>query len=655
MAYDFKSLTKQADEASNRGKFYTDFKDVDPNVLHQISDLTEWIRTKGKGSDVREIIAQLFERTWLEGTKEGNANMEVAKARGTAVTLGDRLQAMDGKISQTTTDITRTESRIDGLIANAGNGTVPSELTDMRVDRNGLRYTTAREAVVNQLDVLFDTLKTNNILTFRKKVNGYYCDGRIRASSNYYYIDKIPVKSGTTYHSNSEMRYVVLFNASNVIVTSLEKVREFTVTQDGYAIISYYYTVENPKLSESRFSLEEIDDYNDIDITVLNVSEKAVSKILDKFKDAMFEVNLFDKMTSTISGYLQKNGEIVSYETINTSDFIKVEQGKTYSISGLRKLLFYNIEKNPITTSFVDKGVTSHNFVASQNGYIRFSYYKTNEDSTTVIVVPDKEKLVFNSNIRASNFSTLPIQETSNILNGKKWYACGDSFTEWTTETFNANDYPNITSHKNKYYKTYPFWIGSRNNMIVHNFAVSGQTLATPSEKHVNTCFTTGFYDNIPADVDYITLWFGINDSHHRPSGSGGDGESSLGTIPLGTINDETINTFYGAWNVVLRRLITDHPYAKIGIIVSNGCETTEYPQATIECAKKWGIPYLDLNGDYTVPLMHRVNGKDLVSAEAKELRKQHFWADPAGGNGHPNAKAHEFQSTFIENWMRSL
>ncbi|HFU4369537.1 TPA: glycerophosphodiester phosphodiesterase [Streptococcus suis] len=103
MAYDFNSLTKQADEASNRSNFYTDFEDVDPNVLHQISDLTEWIRTKGKGSDVREIVAQLFERTWLEGTKEGNANMEVAKARGTYNTLAERLNETDDNQRQTTT------------------------------------------------------------------------------------------------------------------------------------------------------------------------------------------------------------------------------------------------------------------------------------------------------------------------------------------------------------------------------------------------------------------------------------------------------------------------------------------------------------------------------------------------------------------------
>ena len=98
MAYDFNSLTKQADEATNRDKFYTDFEDVDTSVLHQISELTEWMRTKGKGSDVREVIAQLFERTWLEGTKEGNANLEVAQARGNYDTLGNRLKDMTTRI-----------------------------------------------------------------------------------------------------------------------------------------------------------------------------------------------------------------------------------------------------------------------------------------------------------------------------------------------------------------------------------------------------------------------------------------------------------------------------------------------------------------------------------------------------------------------------
>lgn len=158
MAYDFNSLTKQADEASNRSNFYTDFEDVDPNVLHQISELTDWIRTKGKGSDVREVIAQLFERTWLEGTKEGNANMEVAKARGDQSSLDARLDGLDtrdtdlqNQINTNKTSIANTGSRIDNLIVNAGNGTVPSELTDLRVGYDGKTYTTAGDAVRKQL------------------------------------------------------------------------------------------------------------------------------------------------------------------------------------------------------------------------------------------------------------------------------------------------------------------------------------------------------------------------------------------------------------------------------------------------------------------------------------------------------------------------
>lgn len=171
MAYDFNSLTKQAPEASNRDKFYTDFEDVDPSKLHQISELTEWMRTKAKGSDVREVIAQLFERTWLEGTKEGNANLEVAKARDGFPTLDDRLDGLDAKdaglqsqINTNKTSITTTDSRIDNLIANAGNGTVPSELIDIRVAYDGRSYNTAGKAVREQFTKLSKGILTGNMV-----------------------------------------------------------------------------------------------------------------------------------------------------------------------------------------------------------------------------------------------------------------------------------------------------------------------------------------------------------------------------------------------------------------------------------------------------------------------------------------------------------
>ncbi|HFR3749380.1 TPA: metallophosphoesterase [Streptococcus suis] len=145
----------------------------DPTPLgdtKNIETLIDGIRHKTMGADVREAIATALEVTYETAASEGNANMEVAKARGTEATLGDRLQTIDGKIGQTTTDIKRTESRIDGLIANAGNGTAPSELTDMRIAFDGQTYVTAGKAVREQfVDLKNDAtdIKLGNSIAYR--------------------------------------------------------------------------------------------------------------------------------------------------------------------------------------------------------------------------------------------------------------------------------------------------------------------------------------------------------------------------------------------------------------------------------------------------------------------------------------------------------
>ena len=139
-------------------------------------------------------------------------------------------------------------------------------------------------------------------------------------------------------------------------------------------------------------------------------------------------------------------------------------------------------------------------------------------------------------------------------------------------------------------------------------------------------------------DADYITLYFGINDEHQD--------------APIGTIDDNTNETFYGAWNVVMEYLITNHPFAKIGIIITNGANN-DYANAEIAIAKKWGVPYLDINGGYQVPLMLRTHGKSEVCQTAKDLRLSQQRA--AVDDEHPNAQAHEYASTFIENFLRTL
>ena len=235
-------------------------------------------------------------------------------------------------------------------------------------------------------------------------------------------------------------------------------------------------------------------------------------------------------------------------------------------------------------------------------------------------------------------------------LRGRKWAVCGDSFT---AGDFSGSSTPVIESGSYKgHVATYPWLIASRADMKIQDLAAGGRTLATPADGSFSNCFSDGIYQTIAEDADIVTLYFGINDSHHRPDASGSDGEDVSGTIKLGTINDADTTTFYGAWNVVVSWILKNRPKAHLGIIASNGCETDDYRLATIAIARKWGIPYLDLNGDDRTPMMLRSTNPN-ISNKAKDIALKKWRVGES--NQHPNALAHVFESTVIENFLRTL
>lgn len=239
-----------------------------------------------------------------------------------------------------------------------------------------------------------------------------------------------------------------------------------------------------------------------------------------------------------------------------------------------------------------------------------------------------------------------------NVLYGKKYVSCGDSFTHGdTTGMTDSNGNTGINSAEFfdsewDMYKTYGWWIARRNAMNFSNLGVNGGVMALLKRyvdgdidnPNQNQPFSYQIYKDIPDDTDYLTIWYGINDSY---------------ATYLGTIDDTTNKTFYGAWNVVLPYLIEHHPYMKIGIIITN-FGAPEYRQAVREVATKWGIPYLDMMGDKQVPMMG--GGKESsvgVCQDAVDLRNSIFKI--ANNNIHPTIKAHEYQSTFIEDFLRRL
>ncbi|MGV1118054.1 hypothetical protein ACQR3D_16500, partial [Clostridium perfringens] len=171
----------------------------------------------------------------------------------------------------------------------------------------------------------------------------------------------------------------------------------------------------------------------------------------------------------------------------------------------------------------------------------------------------------------------------SNVLYGKKWVACGDSFTEGDFTGFvdefgqSGKNSSVIYDKEMRCYKTYPWWIAKRNNMQLTNEAICGSTMAlskeylegTKDDINYRNPFSLSRYKKVPLDTDYLTLWFGLNET----------------STPLGTLQDTDNRTILGAWNIVLEYFITNMPYCKIGIVISDGGLRDEFANGIISVA----------------------------------------------------------------------
>ena len=346
-----------------------------------------------------------------------------------------------------------------------------------------------------------------------------------------------------------------------------------------------------------------------------------------------------------LSGYMNENG-VVSQSTSYkyTSEKIPVSPGDVvfiYKENMAYATFLKSLEGTG--TSYAMRYVTAYSgddvVVASGSNATHRYVVPEGIDGIVVTVYTSHSSEEYEQKIRIQSALTEDFPNTFNILDGKKWCACGDSFTEagYGTGEADLSYYTFTTGRFAGQRKTYPWIIGLRNNMDIVNIAKSGMSMANSSGS--NAFVLDDYYKNIPSDSDYITLKFGINDVNHGSQ--------------LGTIDSTDPATFYGAWNIAMDYITTNFPYAKVGIIVSNGMSSNfTFVDATIAIAKKWGIPYLDEVYDTKVPLLHRVNRPD-VSAEVLQRKLEAFRI--SASNTHPNVNAQYYEASFVEDWLRTL
>lgn len=345
-------------------------------------------------------------------------------------------------------------------------------------------------------------------------------------------------------------------------------------------------------------------------------------------------------------------GTLTSSEYYYTTDFIPVSSGQKITISPtIRKFLAYDEGKNAISDTYETDSISSaYTFTATVDGYIRASYPIANNEQaeygeSATSFEPYGKTLDNDFRLNQTQLEQVDAlaESVSSVLYGNKIVFCGDSFTQGDFSGLSPSEY---TFPSGKYAgknMVYPYFIGLKTGAEIVNEAISGSTMAYVDGQRNEFSTPNGRYTQIPADADYIVLYFGINDSHQQ--------------VSIGTIDDNVNTTFYGAWNIVMQYLITNYPDAKIGIIISNGCDNVNYPNAEIAIAKKYGVSYLDINGDYKIPIVFRVNGKPDIDPSILSARLSYYAVNPTGENPnyHPNVKMHKYESTIFQSWLESI
>lgn len=363
---------------------------------------------------------------------------------------------------------------------------------------------------------------------------------------------------------------------------------------------------------------------------------------------------------STTVGASYNDGQTLS--GYKTSNLIACEPNQKFKISltslpSYTRIFFYDANDNYVTSNssitldtdgYAMFQVLNNNTIVSfclianssvniWDGIIIDDYYQFTTVKKTIV----NDLYFSDANVDMAKNRLGITGNVENILKDKKWAVIGDSFSEGD---FTGVTPPTIPSGRYAgEVATYPYLIATRCGMEIQKLFKSGRTLAYAADGTITNSVMT-VYQDIAADADYLTIYIGINDSHHRAS--------ETGLIPIGTITDTGTDTFYGAYNTLLTWVITNRPNLHIGIIVSNGCETDEYRTATIAIAEKYGIPYIDMNGDKQTPCMIRSTNASIDSGI--RTQRTNAWK-VSSTNGHPNADCHIFEATFIENFLRSL
>ncbi len=345
----------------------------------------------------------------------------------------------------------------------------------------------------------------------------------------------------------------------------------------------------------------------------------------------------------------QKTSDTGPYDSWDYYIF-EVSLGEKYYIKAcagqFARLWQLQDENNIILDISLDSSSVSlkEDIVQINSSAVKYLIVNHRNDTSSGGPAPEVKKLVPNYFVNSDKI--LGFNSSSNILYNKTLCCCGDSITEGADmDTEGIAQTSLITVYKwnnsrqtwleqtSNFIKAYGYQIAERNNMTFYQGGVSGSTMQGLTNKS-GFSLADGRYTKLPDEIDYLTIWFGWNDS-------------AYGT--LGALTDTTNESYYGGYNVVLPYLIDKYPYTKICLIVPFGA-TAGHREAIRQLGNKWGLAVFDMYQGGT-PLYFGKETSAGVEASIVTSNKAKFQANGA----HPNYKGHRQISNMLEHFLRGI
>lgn len=411
--------------------------------------------------------------------------------------------------------------------------------------------------------------------------------------------------------------------------------KSFATVDNGFNTVT---TVIPPMVKCVRIS--SLDSSKGINFQILK-NKSLIDSIKESSEKKYAIPNTYDELSlaNTTSGYIEDNGIIQPDNNYVTSDYIDLgnyDYFRLVSDYAYNACGYVTFDDNKKVLSYVkdSKNTLKRLDIVPQDTFPTAKYIRFCGSANNLHVYVKKQTTLITNGLEEA-------LETGNVLYHKKIAFCGDSFTEATN--LGKTLYDNFIGC----YKSFGWRIANRNKMKLYHDGISGSTMHVVNKENPNDRYPFAYerYKNVPADCDYIILQFGLNESNIANDDA-----------TKGTKDSTDTATMWGSWNTVLGYLIENHPTARIGIIMSDAWMPQSYYTTLKEICEWWGIPLLDLGGDPNVPVMNggrRVGSGLTLNPKVAELRNATFYN--ADGDAHPNDKGHEWRSTVIENWIRSL